>query len=158
MELLIIGSLLILGLALFLVEVFLVPGITLTGIASACCLIYANYYAFTTLGVVGGNVTLALSVVGAIAVVIWFFRSKTVDRLSLKETLSYRPDPLRGLSLKVGDKGVARTRLALIGTAEFGGQLIEVKSADGFLDEKTPLIIERIEEGMVFVTRANQQD
>ena len=158
MEFLIIGTLLILGLILFLVEVFLIPGITLAGIASAGCLIYANYYAFSTLGMVGGNITLILSMVGAVAITIGFFRSKTVDRLSLKETLSYRPDPLKGMTLKVGDKGIARTRLALIGTAEFDGRLIEVRSADGFLDEKTPLIVERIEEGAVIVIRDNQQN
>ena len=156
MEILIIGCLLVLGLVLFLIEIFLIPGITISGIASACCLIYANFYAFAELGSVGGFCTLILTGLGVAAVVIWFFRSKTVDRLSLKETLSYRPDPLQGLSLKVGDKGIARTRLALIGTAEFNGQLIEVKSADGFLDEKTPLVVERIEEGIVTVIREKE--
>ena len=44
-----IVSLILAGLLLFIVEVFLIPGISIAGIASAICLLYANYYAFDTL-------------------------------------------------------------------------------------------------------------
>ena len=50
MEVFIIVSLILAGLLLFIVEVFLIPGISIAGIASAICLLYANYYAFDTLG------------------------------------------------------------------------------------------------------------
>ena len=46
MEVFIIVSLILAGLLLFIVEVFLIPGISIAGIASAICLLYANYYAF----------------------------------------------------------------------------------------------------------------
>jgi membrane-bound ClpP family serine protease len=44
----------------------------------------------------------------------------------------------------VGDRGVAVTRLAQIGTAEINGKQMEVKSEDGFIDEKTPIRVTRI--------------
>ena len=113
------------GLILFIIEVFLLPGVSIAGIASAACLLYANYYAFDTLGTVPGCITLAISVIGVVAITIWFMRSKTVDKLSLKKTIDYRPEPLKGLDLKVGDEGIALTRLALIGNAEFSGRIIE---------------------------------
>ena len=153
MDILIIVSLIVGGLILFAIEVFLIPGISLAGIASAGCILYANYYAFDTLGTVPGIITLVVSALGIIAVTLWFMRSKTVDKLSLKKTIDYRPEPLKGLDLQPGDEGVALTRLALIGNAEFNGRIIEVRSADGFIDEKCRIRVERILDGIVMVQK-----
>lgn len=40
------------------------------------------------------------------------------------------------MDLKPGDKGISVTRLTLIGNADFNGHIIEVQSADGFINEK----------------------
>ena len=48
MDTLIIISLIVAGLILFIIEVFPLPGISIAGIISAICLLYANYYAFDT--------------------------------------------------------------------------------------------------------------
>lgn len=154
MATLIIAGLIIAGLLLFAIEVFLIPGISIAGIASAGCILYAIYYAFDTLGILPGVVTLIASAIGVAGVTVWFLRSKTVDKLSLKKTIDYRPEPLKDLNLKAGDKGMALTRLALIGNAEFDGHIIEVRSADGFINEKTPVQVERILEGIVMVKKA----
>ena len=153
MEILIITGLIIAGFLLFIVEVFLIPGISIAGITSAGCLLYANYYAFVNLGTIPGLITLAISGIGVIGITIWFMRSKTVNKLSLKKTIDYRPEPLKGLDLKVGEQGVALTRLALIGNAEFKGNIIEVRSSDGFIDEKCNIQVERIMDGIVFVKK-----
>ena len=153
MDILIIISLIVAGLVLFIIEVFLLPGISIAGIISASCLLYANYYAFDTLGTLPGCITLAVSAIGVIGITIWFMRSKTVDKLSLKETIDYKPEPLKGLDLKPGDEGIALTRLALIGNAEFNGRIIEVRSADGFIDEKCRIRVERILDGVVMVQK-----
>ena len=156
MATLIIIGLIVAGLVLFIIEVFLLPGISLAGIASAGCLLYANYYAFSTLGIMPGILTLVISGLGVIAITIWFMRSKTVDKLSLKKTLDYRPEPLKGLDLQAGDEGIALTRLALIGNAEFNGRIIEVRSADGLIDEKTKIRVERIMDGVVLVQKIDE--
>jgi hypothetical protein len=54
----------------------------------------------------------------------------------------------------VGDKGHAVTRLALIGNADINGHILEVRSADGFIDEKTPIVVERIKDGCILVHKA----
>ena len=153
MDIVIIASLIIAGLILFIIEVFLLPGISIAGIVSAGCLLYANYYAFDTLGTVPGCITLAVSAIGVVAITIWFMRSKTVDKLSLKKTIDYRPEPLKGLDLKVGDEGIALTRLALIGNAEFNGRIIEVRSSGEFIDQKSQIRVERILDGIVLVEK-----
>lgn len=153
MDIVIIASLIIGGLILFIIEVFLLPGVSIAGIASAACLLYANYYAFDTLGTIPGCITLMISAIGVIGITIWFMRSKTVDKLSLKKTIDYRPEPLKGLNLKIGDEGIALTRLALIGNAEFNGRIIEVRSSGDFIDEKSKIRIERILDGIVMVQK-----
>lgn len=111
METLIIIALIVGGLILFAIEVFLIPGISIAGIGSAVCVLYAIYSAFTSLGSEAGFITLGVSLLGIIGVTWWFMRSKTVDRLSLKKTLDYRPSPFEGMDLKPGDKGISVTRL-----------------------------------------------
>ena len=155
MDILIIASLIIAGLTLFIIEVFLLPGISIAGIISAVCLLYANYYAFDTMGTLPGCITLVISAIGVIAITVWFMRSKTVDKLSLKKTIDYKPEPLKGLNLKAGDEGIALTRLALIGNAEFDGNIIEVRSTGDFIEEKSKIRIERIRDGIVMVEKAN---
>ena len=153
MDIIIIVSLIVAGLLLFIIEVFLLPGVSIAGIASAACLLYANYYAFDTLGTLPGCITLAVSAIGVIGITIWFMRSKTVDKLSLKKSIDYRPEPLKGLDLKPGDEGIALTRLALIGNAEFKGHIIEVRSSGDFIDQKSRIRVERILDGIVMVEK-----
>lgn len=153
MSTLIIVGLIIAGLLLFVIEVFLIPGISIAGLASAGCLLYAVIYAFMELGTTAGILTLTLSAIGVAGITIWFLRSKTVDKLSLKKSIDYRPEPLKGLNLKPGDEGVALTRLALIGNAEFNGHIIEVRSSGDFIDEKSKIRIERILNGVVMVEK-----
>ena len=98
---LIIITLIIAGLLLFAVEVFLIPGISLAGIASGASILYAIYYAFSSLGAQAGFITLGASVVGIAGVTLWFMRSKTVDRLALNQTLNFKLNPLKGLDLQV---------------------------------------------------------
>lgn len=153
MDILIITLLIIAGAILFLVELFVIPGISIAGILAGGCIVYANYHAFTHLGLTGGFVTLAVSAVTCIGSLVWFMRSKTLDRLSLKTDIKSTVDRTAERHVKVGDTGITRTRLALVGQAEIAGNLVEVTSADGFLDEKTPVVVSRIVNGTVFVQR-----
>ena len=143
--------LIIAGLILFIIEVFLIPGISVAGIASACSLLYAIYYAFDSLGTQAGIITIGITIIGITGITIWFMKGKTVDKLALKQTLDYKPNPLKGVDIHVGDIGTTITRLTLIGNAEINGHILEVQSADGFIDEKTPIKVCRITPNTIYV-------
>ena len=145
MEIAIIAILLIVAIIFFLVELFVLPGISIAGILAGGCYLYANYYAFTHLGMAGGFTTLGISAVACVLCLVWFMRSKTLDRISLKTDITGSVDRTAEQSVKVGDTGV--------GHADIAGHLVEVNSADGFLDEKTPVIVTRITNGTIFVQR-----
>ena len=86
MDILIITVLIIAAVILFLVELFVIPGISLACISALACILYANYYAFANLGMAGGFITLGISAVACIGSLIWFMRSKMLDKLALKKT------------------------------------------------------------------------
>lgn len=153
MDLLIIIVLIVVAVILFLVELFIVPGMSFAGIAALGCIIYANFYAFATLGSTAGFITMTVSAIACIGSLVWFMRSKTLDNIALKENITSKVDRKAEESLQLGDKGVTTTRLALIGYAEIKGKIVEVKSMDGFLDEKTPIIVSRITEGAILVEK-----
>ena len=52
-----------------------------------------------------------------------------------------------------GDEGIALTRLALIGNAEFNGRIIEVRSSGDFIEQKSKIRVERILDGVVLVEK-----
>ncbi|RGM49152.1 MULTISPECIES: NfeD family protein [Bacteroides] len=153
MNILIIVVLVIAAVILFLVELFIIPGISIAGILAGGCIIYANYYAFAYMGPVAGFITLAVSVIACIGSLVWFMRSKTLDKIALKKNITSKVDRSAENKVKIGDTGITTTRLALIGYAEINGDIVEVKSTDGFMNEKTPVIVNRITDGIILVEK-----
>ncbi|NDW11816.1 nodulation efficiency protein D (NfeD) [Bacteroides sp. 214] len=153
MDAVIIIALLLAAVILFLVELFFIPGVSIAGIAGLGCLFYANYYAFVNIGMTAGIITLIVSIVACVASLFFFMRSKTLDKLALNKNITSKVDREAEQSIKVGDVGTCVTRLALIGQAEINEKLVEVRSADGFLDEKTPIVVTRIAAGTIFVEK-----
>ena len=151
MDLFIIAVLIVAAILLLLVELFLLPGISFAGILAGGCLLYAIYYAFSFIGTVAGWLTLAVSAIACVGSLVVFMRSKTLDRLALKKDISSKLDRSAEQKVKVGDTGITTTRLALIGYAEINGAIVEVKSVGGFLNEKTPIRVERITDGVILV-------
>lgn len=153
MDLLIIIVLVIVAIVLFLIELFLVPGISIAGILSGGCVLYAIYHAFAFMGSTAGILTLTISVAAFVAALIWFMRSKTLDKISLKENITSKIDKSAEQRVKVGDEGITTTRLALIGYAEINGDIVEVKSTAEFIDAKTPVQVVRITDGTILVEK-----
>lgn len=151
MELFIIISLVLVALMLLLVDLFLIPGTGFPAIIAGGCIIFAVYYAFQTLGLLAGFATLALAALGCILSVVWFMHSKTLDRVALKKDIDSKVDRSAEDSVRVGDCGTTITRLALIGNADINGHVVEVKSADGFMNAKTPIVVSRITDGVIEV-------
>lgn len=153
MDILIITMLIIAAVILFLVELFVIPGISIAGFLAGGCVIFANYYAFSYMGTTAGIITLIISAIACIGSLILFMRSKTLDKIALKKNITSKVDRSAEAKVKNGDTGITTTRLALIGYAEINGDIVEVKSTDGLMDEKTPIIVNRITDGTILVEK-----
>ena len=139
MDLVLIIGLIILGIFFMILEVYLIPGISVAGVASVACFIVGIVLAFKDLGNVAGSLILAGSMVLLGVVLYVFFRSKTLDRMALKSEIKSKTQPFQGLNIQPGDTGVTISRLAPIGRIKINGKTIEGRSENEMIDQNTPV-------------------
>lgn len=151
MEYVITALIVLVATLLLVVEVMLIPGFGFTGILGVAAMIGAVAYSFFVIGSLAGWVTLLVTIAICVALFVWALYGKSLDKVALKKKIesTVKEDELTRFS--VGDKGVSRTRLALIGEAEINGLIVEVKSESGLIDEGRPIEVVRISGDTVFV-------
>jgi len=153
MEITIVVVLLIIGIIFFIIELFLIPGISLAGIAGTVFLGGSIYYAYAKIGGIAGHITLIGSIV-LLALGIWvFLRTKTLEKMALKTGIDGKVDPLKGLSIKVGDTGKTTSRLAPMGKVKINGAVIEAKTNDEFIDQGVEIVVLEVFNTNILVER-----
>lgn len=153
MEIVVVIILLIVGIALMLVELFLIPGLSVAGISGFLFMGGSVYYAYAYIGDTAGHLTLFGSVLFT-AVGIWIFiKSKALEKMSLKTSIESKNDPLSGLNLHVGDEGITSSRLAPMGKVKINGQIVEAKAIDDFIDQNTEVVVRQVYSTNVLVER-----
>ena len=153
MDIVITVVLVLVATLLLVVEVALIPGFGFTGVLGVLAMIASVFYAFFNIGYIAGWITVAVSVVIMLSLLMWAIYGKSLDRLALKRNIDSTVKDEAVKKLKVGDKGVAKTRLALMGEVNFNGDIVEVKSEDGFINEKEEVEIIRISDDSIFVVK-----
>ena len=151
MEYVITASLVLFATILLLVEIMLIPGIGFTGILGIMSMIGAVAYSFYFIGSIAGWITLGIACVICVVFFLWALYGNSLDRVALKKNIDSTVKEGEISKFAIGDKGVARTRLALIGEAEINGLIVEVKSESGFVDEGAEIEIVRLSADTVFV-------
>jgi len=151
MALAIIATLFVLALILCLVEVFLIPGFGVCGILSTACAVGGVIVTFTEYGIWGGLIASgAVLLVGAL-LLYWVMHSKHLEKASLHAVIDSTVATEEQARVNLGDKGVALTRLALVGNARIADVELEVRSASGFIEEGTPVVVTKIKQGEIYV-------
>jgi membrane-bound ClpP family serine protease len=155
MEIAILIALLLVGTLLILVEIFLIPGISLAGIAGVVFIGGAIYVGYAEIGGVAGHLTLVGSVV-LLGVAIWIFvKARALERLALKTDITGKNEPLKDVEIAVGDVALTVSRLAPMGKIRIGNNTIEAKTNDDFIDENTEVRIAKIFSTNVLVERVS---
>lgn len=156
MDIFVIALLVLLGIVLLAVEIALIPGIGITGVMGVLSLVAAVFYAFFVINSLAGWITLLIVLLASVSLFLWAVYGDSIDKVALKKNIDSTVKDNETNTLKVGDKGIATTRLALIGEADFGGVLAEVKSSDGFIEEGTSIVVERISGGIFYVKKYSE--
>lgn len=148
----IIVAVLVLVSVVFLVmEIFIIPGISVCAIISIIFGGVAVWYSFTKISVTAGLITMLIWLV-VLAVAIWMFvRSKALDKMSLNTELKDTSNLYPIDKVKVGDTGIAYSRLAPMGKVTIEGMEYEAKSLDGFIDQKSEVMVTDIEDNKLIV-------
>lgn len=151
-EAVIIAFLMGIAIGLLLLEIFLLPGITVAGIGGVLFALGGLFYAYSVSALVG-NVTLAISIIVFGLIFAWLLRSKSFDRVALKNNVDSKLVSSRELGIVPGDTGVTLSRLAPIGKAQIKGITVEAKSIDELIDENTAIRVLRVDGYNVIVTK-----
>jgi len=129
---------------LFLLEIFLLPGITIAGVGGVLFAIGGIIYAYSV-GATAGHLTLVGSLVLFFGIFFRLLRKNSFQRVALKTDVDSTLTSTREMGLQIGDKGITLSRLAPIGKARFNNTIVEAKAQEDFIDEQTPVVIVRIE-------------
>ncbi|MDR0438027.1 MAG: nodulation efficiency protein D (NfeD) [Bacteroidales bacterium] len=143
--------LLVVGFILILVEILVVPGMSIVGIFGFSALIYGVVRIFVDYGTTAGWIALASVLAVCIILVVWFMKTKSWKKIMLHDKLEDKVNVVDQHKIKVGDEGTAMSRLAPMGQATFADEIYEVHSMDGFIDQKTPIKVVKIENSKIFV-------
>lgn len=154
MSLFVILLILLGGLALVVLEFLAVPGTTIVGLSGLGLLIYGNYEIFQAYDDSWGYISILICSIICLGLLFYSLRAKTWKRFSLNASIDSKVNVIDE-KIKVGDKGVAITRLAPVGMAEFNGERMEVYTSTSYIEAKTALEVEAIEGNKVRVKIIN---
>jgi membrane-bound ClpP family serine protease len=150
--------LILLGVLLFLVEFFIIPGVTLAGIGGAVLFGLAVFIAYRTHGTTVGNYTLFATLLISITAFIIALRARTWRRFMLKTNIDSKVEVgLEDQKVKPGDRGETVTRLAPIGMVRVNDITIEGKSIGGFLDPNTKVEVVKVLGTQIIVKPINKE-
>lgn len=156
-EITIIVFLMLVAIVLILLEIFLLPGITIAGVGGFLFAAAGVIYAYNV-GEIAGHITLFLSLVAFAVAFVWLLRSRSFHRVALKADVDSKLTSCRDLSILPGDEGITLSRLAPIGKARIMGVTIEAKSMDELIDENTPIEVVRVDGYNILVKKVEQTD
>lgn len=143
--------LVVFGVALLVVEIFLIPGIGAAGVFGIAGMVGAVVLAYMSISPMAGHVTLCAVILLSASSVYAFVKSKAIEKMALKTDISAKVDLVSGLDIHEGDTAVTSSRLAPMGKIRVGNTEVEAKVLSDFIDPETPVSIVRIEGNIVVV-------
>lgn len=148
----VIITVILIGLILIVLEIVVLPGI-LCGVLGAGLVGVGVWQSYVQYGVTAGTITLLCSVVVGVVMIAWLMRSKTWNRLSLKEESDSKVNQVDSSNIVVGCKGRCISRLAPAGKAEINGETVEVHSTGAFIDEGSEIEVVGIDGYRIMVKK-----
>ena len=137
-----ISLLILLGLILFVVELVLLPGITIAAIGAFASLVGAVAWAFVEGGATMGFIVLGIVAFLLIVLTILCLRPRTWNHFALKTNIESQVQPEKiERQVEVGAQGITLTRLAPMGKVQIEGQIYEAKSLDSYIDPRQKVVV-----------------
>ena len=143
-------TLILVGLVLIFAEVLLIPGVGIAVVLGLLSMGGSCYYAFAELGNTTGAIVTAVNALLIVALTIWILRAKTWKRLTLNTNIDAKA-VVPEVVVEVGQQGRTVTRLAPMGAARFGNNVLEVTSYQGMIDSGTDVKVVAVDGMKVYV-------
>jgi membrane-bound ClpP family serine protease len=139
------------GLILFLLELLVIPGISIAGIGALILMGLSVYLAFSLFGITIGTIVLVGVLISMGLILALTFRSKTWRRVSLHAQVDSRANDVTVYGIAAGDAGITVTRLGPVGMVQVGEHRVEGHSEGPFIDQQSPVIVVRVEPSFIVV-------
>ena len=157
MDILVTVLLVIFATVMLTVEIVFIPGFGIVGFTGVLAMIGSIFYAFIQIGSVAGWITMLVGGMVSIALFLWALYGNSIDKVALKKNIKSTVKTVDMSIFAVGDRGVTKTRLALIGEAVIKGQVVEVKSEAGFINENEEIEVIRVSDDSLFVVKVKKE-
>ena len=130
-------ALLVLGFALVLLEIFVIPGLNIFGVVGFLTTVAGIGYAYINMGGLAAGVVAGLGLVGTAVLVRLILKARAWNRLVLNEGMTRKAgydsvDSSRENLL--GQTGEVLTTLRPAGRAQFGERVVDVVSEGGYIE------------------------
>ena len=155
MSILAIALLILLGIILILIELLVVPGISVAGIGGFLLIIGGIILGYHFHDARAGNFILLSTALAMVLLVVLALKLKTWQRFGLQSTIDGKVGVLKEEEIRIGSVGETISRLAPIGKAMFNEKLFEVHSEGEYIDEHMSVIVTRINGNKIFVETKN---
>ncbi|MDO5036371.1 MAG: NfeD family protein [Porphyromonas sp.] len=143
--------------ALILVEIFFIPGVGLAGFFGGLAFLGAEYYLLSQ-GYTWFAILFLLLCIILFGIGFYILsRKKVISKIALNKNVEGAA-VTTPTTVKVGDIGIAKSRLALGGEVEIGDEVFEATSESGMIDEKSPVIVSRIFKDKIYVVLYDKEE
>jgi membrane-bound ClpP family serine protease len=156
MSLTVIAVLIIVGLLFLIIEILVVPGTTVVGIVGFVLIAIGVWQTYAAYGTATGHWVLAATLVLTIATLALSLRGNTWKKLMLKSNVDGKTNVIEENAVKIGDEGIAISRLAPMGKALINNQYFEVSSTGDFIDEQSKIIVTKIEFNKIYIKKKKE--
>ncbi|MBP8791289.1 MAG: NfeD family protein [Breznakibacter sp.] len=143
--------LILLGLVLIILELFVIPGITIAGVAGFVFTAAGIYLAYQAFGKNVGHLSLGLSLLFFILMLVFALRTGTWNRLMLTTEVNSTIEPISNELIHEGDCGVSITRLNPVGKVRINGITIEARCPNQFVDPESEVVVMKVYKNYVIV-------
>ncbi len=148
---LVIITLIVTGVIFLLLEILVVPGATVVGIAGVGMITGGIYLSYSHFDLQTGNLTLAASMVFIIVSIGLALKSKTWKKAMLNDEVRSKVNIINQDTIKKEDEGLTISRLNPMGKALINNEYYEVSSKDNFIDENTPIVVTKVDGNKIIV-------
>jgi membrane-bound ClpP family serine protease len=146
----------LLGILLFFIEFFIIPGVTIAGIGGFLLILGAIIAAFHYHGPEVGLWTLGGTLLFFIFGIIFMVRSRTWKRVMLATNVDGTVENIQTTGkIKPGDSGKTITRLNPIGKVLIDDTVVEAKSIVGYMKENTDIEVVKVQSTNIIVKPKN---
>ena len=153
-DIIIVTIVILLGIIFLMAEIFLLPGLTISGIAGFIFFVAGIAYAYMYMGTMAGNLTLVISVFLILGSFLFFINSKSLKHIALTTNIDSKVDTSDLDKIKVNDIGTTQSRLNPMGKVFINDLTVEAKSMNGeLIDEDTEVIVIKVDWSNIIVSK-----